>query len=586
MSRIRLSALPPREKPGVEIAHSRAEGLFLKFALGGLFGFILLIAVVWAGHGVYVRWQEKRLVRQAETALQENDIATASLASRAVLQLKPDSLPAQRIAAAISERANDSGAVIWRRKVVDSPGHTGEDMLNLAQCALQFNDIATLHYAITAFSEADRETSGYHAVAAMVAQADNQNDKAIGEWEQAVRRSPEDKGYQLQLGTAEFRSTNPSRRQLGQATLNMLRNDEKYRTAVTRVLITQGVAQHQSTGKILQLAGDLTTYPDATFADRLLAADIFRQTNSPQFASFLTDLEKRALDRSQDLASLLSWMSAANLNVLAVDYIRTIKPELLQTWPVPLALADIYVRLKEWSKLEAATKSVDWRGSDFLRHAYLARAFREQDKPAAAENEWSAATKAAGASSEETVALFRTASSWGWRNEEIELLWALTKHADKEKDGFQALYKHYLDSHDTQGLYRVLVRLADDLPDNLDLQNNFAQVSLLLNAEPDNARRLAADVYHKHPDNAAYTTTYAYALLTKGDGEGAVKVMSSLSADQLKDPAVAAYYGICLAAVNDPRAAEYLEIGKNGLFLPEEKALLAKARAQVAPNKN
>jgi hypothetical protein len=49
---------------------------------------------------------------------------------------------------------------------------------------------------------------------------------------------------------------------------------------------------------------------------------------------------------------------------------------------------------------------------------------------------------------------------------------------------------------------------------------------------------------------------------------------------------VAAYYGICLAAVNDPRAAEYLEIGKNGLFLPEEKALLAKARAQVAPNKN
>ena len=144
------------------------------------------------------------------------------------------------------------------------------------------------------------------------------------------------------------------------------------------------------------------------------------------------------------------------------------------------------------------------------------------------------------------------------------------------------LYKHYLDSHDTHGLYLVLVRLAEEHPDNLDVQNNLAQVSLLLEAKSDDARRMAADVYRKHPDNAAYATTYSYALLTKGDSKGAAKVMSSLTEQQLKDPAVRAYYGICLAALNDPRASQYLENGKDALLLPEEKTLLDKARAEVA----
>jgi hypothetical protein len=266
--------------------------------------------------------------------------------------------------------------------------------------------------------------------------------------------------------------------------------------------------------------------------------------------------------------------------------VKTVQPQLLSSWPVPLAIADIYVRLREWSKLEAAIRSDNWRGFDFLRHAYLSRALREQDKPAAAQTEWLAATKGASGGSESRLMLIRTASGWGWENEQIDLLWALVRHPENENDALQSLYRHYSKNHDTHGLYRVLVRLSEQHPDSLDVQNNLAQVSLLLEAKTEDARRIAAEVYHKQPNNPAYATTYAYALLTKGDRQGAAKVMRLLTDEQLKDPAVSGYYGICLAALNDPRARQFLDAGRAALLLPEEKSLLEKARTEVDAHKS
>jgi predicted Zn-dependent protease len=110
------------------------------------------------------------------------------------------------------------------------------------------------------------------------------------------------------------------------------------------------------------------------------------------------------------------------------------------------------------------------------------------------------------------------------------------------------------------------------------MQNNLAQVSLLLNADVERARKLAAELYRKQGSNPAYASTYAFALFSKGDTNGALKVMSALPEEQLRDPSLAAYYGIILAAAGDAaKAREYLKIGASARLLPEEKALLAKA---------
>ena len=586
MPRLHSSGSALKETKGrVEISHHRAERLFLKLALGGILGFVLLIAVIWGGYSSYVRWQEKRLVRQAEAALQRGDARTASIATRSVLQLKPDSIPAARVAADLNERAGDRAALPWRRKIAEAQHHTAEDILAWARCALQFGELDTAEVALSQLTGNARETAGFHAIAALLSDARRNTVKAEQEWSEAVRLAPQEKAYQLQLGTVRLRSSDTARRDSGRAILEALRTDPQYRSAATRALITYQLVHEKRTDNALVLARELQSYPEATFHDRVLFLDLLRQANDPQFASYLTELEKYAATRRAELAELLSWMNQVGFNVLALDYVRTLQPEILERWPIPVTLADIYVRLGDWSRLERATNSDNWREYDFLRHAYLARALRGEDKPVAAEREWTLAMRGAGSGSEQTLMLMRAVSTWGWENQLVDVVWALAKYPEKQKEAFQVLYRYYAKNRDSQGLYRVLVRLAEMNPQNLDIQNNLAQLSLLLNAQPEEARRIAADIYRKAPMNPAYATTYAYALLTKGNTEAAAKVMSALTEEQLKDPTISAYYGICLAALKDQRAREFLDAGEKATLLPEEKTLLEKARAAIGSPK-
>jgi len=547
---------------------------------GILLSLIFFIAAIWGGHDLYLRWQEKRLVRRATFDMEHGNERDASLAARSILEMKPSSASAARIMAQLGERVGERSALNWRRKVVQLDPHSVDDAVALVRCAVQFNDIPTAERTLAEVNENLRNSAPYHEASALVAQFKHQDEKAETEWNEALRLSPDDKSFQLQLGRLRLRATQPERRAAGEAMLTALRSDPAQRSAATRALINAGVTRKEDPRKLLELARELQAYPEATWNDRFVYLDFLHGLQDPQFSAYLTELEKTAPTKASSLAALLSWMAKNNLSLLALDYSKSLSAESLQNWPVPLAIADAYLRLREWQNLEALTAKANWGRLEFLRHAYLARALRAEDKRAAAEHEWSAALKDA-TSSESLVLLIQPISEWGWENETTDLLWALSKHPEKQKDAFMALYQHYAKASDTQGLYRVLVRLSELDSTNLNVQNNLAQVSLLLNANPEEARRSAADVYRKSPANPAYMTTYAYSLLTQGNAKEALRIMSSLSEEQLSDPTISAYYGIFLAATGDEKARTYLDFGKPANLLPEEKALIDKAYASL-----
>ena len=547
---------------------------------GILLSLIFFIAAIWGGHDLYLRWQEKRLVRRATFDMEHGNERDASLAARSILEMKPSSASAARIMAQLGERVGERSALNWRRKVVQLDPHSVDDAVALVRCAVQFNDIPTAERTLAEVNENLRNSAPYHEASALVAQFKHQDEKAETEWNEALRLSPDDKSFQRQLGMLRLRATQPERRAAGEAMLTALRSDPAQRSAATRALINAGVTRKEDPRKLLELARELQAYPEATWNDRFVYLDFLHGLQDPQFSAYLTELEKTAPTKASSLAALLSWMAKNNLSLLALDYSKSLSAESLQNWPVPLAIADAYLRLREWQNLEALTAKANWGRLEFLRHAYLARALRAEDKPAAAEHEWSAAVKDA-TSSESLVLLIQPISEWGWENETTDLLWALSKHPEKQKDAFMALYQNYAKASDTQGLYRVLVRLSELDSTNLNVQNNLAQVSLLLNANPEEARRSAADVYRKSPANPAYMTTYAYSLLTQGNAKEALRIMSSLSEEQLSDPTISAYYGIFLAATGDEKARTYLDFGKPANLLPEEKALIDKAYASL-----
>ena len=95
---------------------------------------------------------------------------------------------------------------------------------------------------------------------------------------------------------------------------------------------------------------------------------------------------------------------------------------------------------------------------------------------------------------------------------------------------------------------------------------------------PDQAYRLAREVYEPEPKNPDYAATYAFSLYLQGDVKKALHALPGFSEVELERPQIAAYYGVLLTNSGDfSRAAKFLDLGEKADLLPEEKKLLEKA---------
>jgi tetratricopeptide (TPR) repeat protein len=558
----------------------KTERRFIKLIIGGILGLFLFIALAILGVRFFHQWQERHLVRLSAAHLSGGDLKAAMLPARRALQMNPDNIEAARLIAQIADRAGDKAALDWWRKTVALPQHTTEDVLGLVRSAFRVNDLVTAEKALSSLDDAARQTAGYHAAWGRLAEIKKNVTEAESHWAQASAIVPDDLGYQFQLALIRLGSNDPTKRQAALEVLERLRADPKQRAGATRALIIDGVSHHADVKRMQSLAGELQNYPEAPLGDRLLYLEILRQLHDPAFGEYLGKLEHETVSNPVDLASLLSWMSGNETASAGIEFTRTLPADSREKWPVPPAIAALYSSAKDWTGLETMTRNTKWESHDFLRRAFLARALRGQDKQLPSEQEWIAAQKEASTQPQSLLMLARTVALWGWENETAELLWILAKNDDTKMEALQTLYQHYAQKGDTSGLYRTLTRLVEAVPNDLVLQNNLAQVSLLLGADVERARKIAADLATKDPSNPSFLSTYAFSLYTKGDIKGALQAMDKLTPDQLRDASLSAYYGVVLAAAGQKeKAREYLRRASEAKLLPEEKALIAKSES-------
>jgi hypothetical protein len=556
----------------------RTERRFIKLIIGGIVGLFLFITITVVGVRLFRQWQERHLVRVSAAHLSGGDPKAAMLPAKRVLQMNPDNVDAARLIAQIADRGGDKAALDWWRKVVAHPQHTTDDVLGLVRAALRVNDLATAERALSSLDDAGKQTAGYHAACGRLAEIKKNPAEAESHWAQASAIAPDNLGYQFQLALIRLGSTDSAKRQASLEVIEGLRADPKQRAGATRALIIDGIAHRADVKRMQALAAELQEYSEATLADRLLYLEILRQLRDPAFEEYLRKLEREAVSNPIDLASLFSWMSGNETASAGIEFAKALPAESREKWPVPPAIAALYSSAKDWNGLEKMTRNTKWESHDFLRHAFLARALRGQDKQLPSEQEWVAAQKEASTQPQSLLMLARTVALWGWESETADLLWILAKNDDTKMEALQTLYQHYAEKGDTSGLYRTLLRLVETMPNDLVLQNNLAQVSLLLGADVERARKIAAELVGKDPSNASFLSTYAFSLYTKGDIKGALQAMDKLTPDQLRDASLSAYYGVILAAAGQKeKAREYLRRASEAKLLPEEKALVAKS---------
>ncbi|CAN5519786.1 hypothetical protein BH18VER1_BH18VER1_01830 [soil metagenome] len=566
----------------LENPHNKIERSVIKIAAWTLGIIIFLIGAGVLGHRSFRKWQERRLVAQANALVNEGELKAASLDARRIIQINPESAEGCRIMARITERAESPTAVEWRRRAADLAAGSAADLLALAKTASRFDDVANRDYALSRLPEEAKNSAEYHSVEADIAQARRDAAGMAEHLQEAVRLDPANKEYASRLAAVQLSAADRQVREQGRQTLLQLQNDPASRREATRRLIDDALRRNEFDVAV-GYGRQLQEMPEREFSDQLLLLRALHGAIDPGFTAFLQQLQAEAAADPDRIAKLISWFNANKMPAAAVTWAAQLSPDVMARRAVPIALSDSYIAVQDWAQLQRLVKDGNWGGFEFLRTALAARALREQGNHMESAAQWAEAMKKAGDDSKLAVTLAEIVQKWGWRDEAIELFWAASKHPAKGDEALQALYRHFASTGASQELYRVLLHRREFRPDDLNVQNNIAQLSLLLNLNAEQGQRFASDLYEREPANPAYASTYAFALYTKGDTKKALAVFNSMKPEDLRRPEIAAYYGAVLAAAGEQQQAEeFLALGETAQLLPEERTLIERARRTLA----
>lgn len=574
--------LSQRTSRNLEHPNDKIERSLLKIAAWTIGIIVFLVAGGILGHRSFRNWQQRRLIAQANALVNEGDLKRASLDARRVLQINPESVEACRVLARLAKRAGLRAELDWRRRVMDLGAANPEDLVALARAAVRYDDRGTADVAIGKLPGSAKSTAEYHALMADIATAQRDGLETDRQLTDALRIDPANKEYAMRLAALQSTANDRSIRNKGREALIALQNNSTLRQEATRHLVEQAIRASDYTDAVA-FARKLDSYPETNFSDRIVLLTALQVAKDPAFSALFDELKRSAAEDPQRAAALISWMNGRGMPSDAIAWSGKLPTTITGARFVRTALSDSYIAVGDWAGLQRLVKIGNWENLEFLRSALAARGARELGSESESAAYWAEASKKAATDQRHLMQLVETAQRWGWRGEAIDLLWIAAKDAVKGDEALRTLYTYFAKNGDTQNLYRVLLHRAELLPNDRNVQNNLAQVSLLLNLNVDRANKIARDVYAKEPGNPAYASTYAFSLYTKGDNKNALKILDGLTDSQRRQPDVAAYYGMILAASGDHvRAAEYLDLGEKASFLPEEKTLLERARRSLA----
>ena len=567
----------------MEHPHLKIERSILKIILWTVGVIVVLSVGGVVAYKQFRAWQQRRLVAEANALVNQGDYRRAGLDARRLLQINPESAEACRILARIMEKAGSRSSLDWRRRVMDLGAATPNDLVLLARAAIRFDDRGTADVAMSKLPASAKETAEYHALLADIAFAQRDGLEMERQLREASRLDPGNKDYTMRLAALRLGSTDRAMRAEGIKTLEELQKDPGLRLEATRAL-TEDALRQNMTIVALELARQLDSLPEKAFSDQLLLLSALDAAKDNGLAPFLEEMKKTSADDPERAAAMITWLNVHNRSAEAIAWSAQLQPGIIGQKLVQVALSDAFVTSKDWAGLQRLVNSANWGNVDFLRNALQARALRELGNEPESAIQWNEALKKVAADARQAMTLAEAVEKWGWRTEAVDLLWVVAKDPVKGGEALRELYGYFAKNNDTENLYRVLLHQIERYPNDPNIQNNFAQLALLLNLNADRGRNAAREVYEKDPKNPAYASTYAFALHTAGDTKKGLKVLETLTPEQLHTPEIATYYGILLAASGDQaRAVEFLDLGERATLLPQEKALLEKARRSLAP---
>ncbi|MDQ2918854.1 MAG: hypothetical protein M3R10_03110 [Verrucomicrobiota bacterium] len=561
-----------------------------KFLLrwGRRFCFCLALAALsFAALRCYESWRQDHLTAQLQAFVRQNDFRSAVLVARRLLALDQNNLVASFAMAEMAEKAGDTDAVSWRKKIAQLAPNEPANQIALARTALRFNQPDLAGLVLNALPASAQQSVEFHQVAGAEALVRQQLAVAEEHFAAAVQLAPDNPHIALNLATLRLASRDTKIAAQARNTLAGLTNQSATRPEALRALTTDALARHENAAA-QKWSAQLNAETGATFADTILAFQSAEGTEAaaPLFAA----LRKKAATSAGNAAEFITWLNRHELARVALLWSATLPKEISGTNPVPLAIAEAHSFLGEWSELRAQVDGKNWGDFEPLRFAVLSHAFHRlspPDRPSIeAQTAWNAALKTAQVHPEQLIALAQLADGWGYQNEAEQAWWTVADSNQNNRLALSALQRFYKTKQDTRGLLRVAQRAFQLNPNDLVAANNCASLGLLLSGDS-TSRRLAGKLHNEHPTSRAFAATYAFALHTEGKSAEGLRLLENMSEQELRQPALAAYYVVLLVANKElERARSFLIDAQRASLLPEEKQLFAGATEKILAHEN
>ncbi len=542
-------------------------------------GILLAVCLALGGAAYQYRTRKtERLLVQAKEDLRAGNVQTALFEASAVLQREPGSASAcALIAVALSKRWPQEALGWFQRANHLLPGNV-ETSMAWARVALEIKRPGAAREALASIGSEGMDLPEFHLLAAQVAISNADLLKAEAELQRAVDLKPGDDELRFELANVDAHFEG-AKRDIALATLEKMTTEPKIRVPALRALGEDAVA-HGDVAKGLECLAKMKGVAQVPEKDRLNILSMLLRTNHPSFSSELRQVEAESASNGARAAGLAIWMAENQLALPAIEWLLDLPGAVRDQAPAQLALAQCYVAMRDWDRLQALAAKGDWQQMDFLRVALLARAHKEAGKPEDAAGEWRLAILKAGKQPQLLAMLSSMASSWGpqWEEQGNGLAWEASEQPNPPMWLLWSMHNRFVSKGDAEHLYRLTARLREIEPTDRVAQNNFVMLSLLLKQNEAEAREVARHLFEIYPDDPQTGSTYAYSLYEQGRPLEALEAMKRYPA-ALHVPAFGAYYGIFLAA-NGLReeALQYLALAKSAMLLPQERAMMDKAR--------
>ena len=554
---------------------------FFRYLAVALVVIVLGLAAYHWGLPAYRHFKEKRYATEAQAFFERGDYRNALLSARLTLVLNSNNLPACRLMAELHEAGHSPATLDWWRHVAElSP--TADNKLILADAGLRYQSPP---YPLTSelLNELSPTAAGlpqFHVVSAELALALRHIAEAQSHFEAACRLDPTNRFYQLNLAVIRLGNTNPAAAAEARATLNQFCTDTNLGPVALRSLASDRLAHDDVTGA-LGYSTQLPAGAQAILSDRLQQLGILKRLHSADLTGQLQALQQQSATNAAQTAQVAEWMAANGLRTEAIGWMNHLPANIQTQLPVRITLADCYLEGEDWKSLRDFASKGSWGETEFLRLAYLSRAWSKLGESMVASGEWSSAVNLANNQFGALNALLELAGRWSLPSEQEDLLWRILRRFPDAAWAQQNLQRLYFASGDTKHLYQLFSERFPHSPQNLDLKNDLAFTALLLKTNLNQACEWAAETYACRTNYPSVVSTYAYALHLQHRDRDGLALLRQLDQTNLEQPSIALYYGVLLAAAgNGDEAAPFLAIAKaKGQFLPEEKQLLTETEA-------